>query len=281
LVLPPADTALLAELAQSASLIERDPAASAYTEAIKKSAFVRELIEGSLPVEWAATRMVSDDPAKGLGLDTKEAFVPHKLAQIIGEPASEVDLVSPYFVPGPETVDAFVALTERGVKVRVLTNALEATDVAPVHAGYAKRRKALLKGGITLYELRRLSPDRPKHEGSGPFASSGSSLHAKTFSVDRTRAFVGSFNFDPRSAKLNTEMGFVIDSPVLAEGIATAFDSRIPANAYQVHLSDTGKLYWTEHRDGKLVRHDTEPGTSFWKRAGVWFMSLLPIDWLL
>ena len=116
---------------------------------------------------------------------------------------------------------------------------------------------------------------------SGSSGSSASGLHAKTFSVDRSRVFIGSFNFDPRSAKLNTEMGFVIDSPALAQRIAAAFDSTIPANAYEVRLSDTGELYWIERREGKWVRHDTEPGTSFWQRAGVWFLSLLPIEWLL
>jgi putative cardiolipin synthase len=50
---------------------------------------------------------------------------------------------------------------------------------------------------------------------------------------------------------------------------------------YEVHLSQTGELYWIERRGEQLVRHDTEPGTSFWPRAGVWFLSLLPIEWLL
>jgi putative cardiolipin synthase len=112
----------------------------------------------------------------------------------------------------------------------------------------------------------------------GSAGSSASSLHAKTLSVDGSHVFIGSFNFDLRSAKLNTEMGFVIDSPALAQKISAVFDSRIPANAYQVRLSDTGQLYWTECRAGKLMWHDTDPGTSLWQRAGIWFMSALPIE---
>ena len=99
--------------------------------------------------------------------------------------------------------------------------------------------------------------------------------------MERGRFFVGSFNFDPRSRKLNTELGFVIDSPPLAQEIEAAFNSTIPANAYEVRLSDTGQLYWIGRRDGEVVRHDTEPGTSAWLRAAVWFLSLLPIEWLL
>lgn len=99
--------------------------------------------------------------------------------------------------------------------------------------------------------------------------------------MDRSRFFVGSFNFDPRSRKLNTELGFVIDSPPLAQKIEAAFDSTIPANAYEVRLSDSGKLYWIERRDGESVRHETEPDTSVRRRAAVWFLSLLLIEWLL
>ena len=129
--------------------------------------------------------------------------------------------------------------------------------------------------------LFRSSPEKDDSKRAGPLGSSGSSLHAKTFSADRSRFFVGSFNFDPRSRKLNTELGFVIDSPALAQRIEAAFHESIPANSYEVRLSNTGKLYWIGHRGDEVVRHDREPGTSWWLRAAVWFLSLLPIEWLL
>jgi cardiolipin synthase C len=281
-LLPPAGAAQLAEIASAASRVERDPAAVAYMAALRSSPFVRELVEGTLPFEWAATRMVSDDPAKALGRAGREAQLPYKLKSIFGTPEARLDLVSPYFIPTAAGLETFVAWAEQGVKIRVLTNSLEATDAAIVHAAYAKRRKALLEAGIGLYELR-LEPGMPRGRSAGSSGGSGSSLHAKTFSVDASRVFIGSFNFDPRSAELNTEMGFVIDSPELARQIAAAFDDRVPLNAYEVRLSDSGSLVWIERRDGerrggKLLRHGTEPGTSAWQRAGVWLMSLLPIE---
>jgi putative cardiolipin synthase len=205
------------------------------------------------------------------------------LHQYLGEPTNHLELVSPYFVPTAAGVDWLVAMAVRGAQIRVLTNSLDATDVTAVHAGYAKRRKALLKAGIKLFESRRQSTDEGvQAESSGGFSgSSDSSLHAKTFSVDGSRLFIGSFNFDPRSAKLNTEMGFIIDSPALAQRIATEFDSSIPANAYEVRLSDTGNLYWLERRGEAVLRHDTEPNSTFWKRVGVGVLSKLPIEWLL
>src|SRR5690606_37139333 len=111
-------------------------------------------------------------------------------------------------------------------------------------AGYAKRRKALLDAGVALYERNRLPTDRGRNPAAGPFGSSASSLHAKTFAFDGARVFIGSFNFDPRSARLNTELGFVIESPVLAKAIEDAFDDRIPDVAYEVRLSDDDEIHW-------------------------------------
>jgi putative cardiolipin synthase len=118
--------------------------------------------------------------------------------------------------------------------------------------------------------------------GSGSTGEShGASLHAKTFAVDREQLFVGSFNFDPRSAALNTEMGLVIRSSVLAGRVVQSFVDRIPAAAYEVQLTPKGELQWIERRaQGEVVYH-TDPGTSGWRRFSVAVMSLFPVDWLL
>lgn len=275
------ESARIADVAAAAVRVAHDPAALAYTTAIRDSPFIRAVVERRLDFEWAVTHMISDDPAKGLGRAPSKELFHHQLRKIIGDPVSDLELVASYLVPGETGTDSFVSLAGRGVKIRILTNSLEASDVPAVYSGFAKRRKPLLKAGISLYEMRRLSPDAGERKLAGPFGSSGSSLHAKTFSMDRSRFFVGSFNFDPRSRKLNTELGFVIDSPVLAQRIEAAFHDSIPTNSYQVHLSNSGQLYWTEHRDGRVLRYDREPGTSWRLRAGVWFLSLLPIEWLL
>ena len=93
--------------------------------------------------------------------------------------------------------------------------------------------------------------------------------------------FVGSFNFDPRSANLNTELGFVIDSPTLSQTVHHAFESAIPANAYEVRLDDNDRLYWVERVGDREIRYDQEPNTGFIQRSGVFLLSMLPIEWLL
>ncbi|MFA5630885.1 MAG: phospholipase D family protein [Porticoccaceae bacterium] len=280
-ILPPGDPALLEHLTATVSDLEGTSAASAYVAAVRNSKFIERLLEADLDLEWADVSMISDDPAKGLGGAAPEGLLIHQMNEILGVPEKTMDLVSPYFVPTAAGVEAFSAMVERGVEVKVLTNSLDATDVAAVHAGYAKRRKDLLEGGILLYEMRRLSPELERNKSAGPFGSSGSSLHAKTFAVDDERVFIGSFNFDPRSANLNTELGFVIDSPTLATRIDSIFRAEVLTNSYQVALDEDGNLYWLEKDNGDIIRHTKEPRASFWRRSMTFLVSLLPIEWLL
>ena len=154
-VLPRATATSIAGVAADAARAEHHPDAAAYRDALARSSFVRDLLAHRLPFDWAGTRMLSDDPAKGLGRAPEDALLWHRLKEILRAPMRELRLVSPYFVPGSAGVEALAVIARQGVKVAVLTNALEATDVAVVHAGYAKRRKSLLAAGITLFELKR------------------------------------------------------------------------------------------------------------------------------
>jgi putative cardiolipin synthase len=259
-----------------------DPASVAYLDALRRSPVTRQLLEGNLQLEWANARLVDDDPAKTL--DTaprRETLLLADLLPVIGVPKRSFDLVSPYFVPGAEGAEALAALARGGVQVRVLTNSLAATDVLPVHAGYAKRRERLLRAGVRLFELRPTLERAESGEKSGFGGSSSASLHAKTFAVDGARIFVGSFNFDPRSALLNTEMGVVIDSPTLAGRLATAFETEAPRIAYELRLAPDGGLRWIERTASGEIVHTTEPGTSAFSRGAVGVLSILPIEWLL
>lgn len=266
-----------ARLAQAAAA----PATQKYLRAVAQTPFLQQLLQGVLPLEWSPVRMVSDDPAKGLARAPRAGLLLTQLAPIIGEPQRSLDLVSPYFVPTQAGVTAFAQLRQRGIEVRVLTNSLQATDVAVVHAGYARWRRALLAEGVELYEMRPGPGDPAAEHGSGPFGSSGASLHAKTFAIDAQRVFVGSFNFDPRSAQLNTELGFVIDSPRLAGQVSQAFDQQIPLRSWRVRLDAHGQPEWHAGSGNPPPVYRTEPGSRWFERAWLRLLTLLPIEWLL
>lgn len=279
-ILPPAGPGAIAALESHAAQARSEPVGQAYLKTLARLRLPEQLRDHRAPFEWAVTHMVSDDPAKGLGQAPPNELMAAKLERILGTPKHEMQLVSPYFVPTAAGARYFEDLARRGVKVTILTNSLEATDVAVVHAGYAKWRKPLLRAGVRLFEMKReFSTPQPRYRNLT--GRSASSLHAKTISVDRSRIFIGSFNFDPRSATLNTEMGFVIDSADMARAIPEALGGSVLVRAYRVRLSPQGKLQWVEHKGKKIVVYDTEPGTSFWLRLGVDTLSALPIDWML
>jgi putative cardiolipin synthase len=260
-----------------------DPESVAYLEAVRTTPVVRDILDRKLDFEWATARLVYDDPAKTLDRSERaDHLLFPALVQAMGRPARTLDLVSPYFVPGEAGTESLAALARSGVRIRVLTNSLAGSDVAVVHAGYAKRRHDLLRAGIRLFELKPTATQELPADRTGVGSSSSSGLHAKTFAVDGSRIFVGSFNFDLRSALLNTEMGLVIDSPVLAGALSEGFESGVLRAAYEVVLAPDGRgLQWIERSSAGERRYDTEPETSWLRRAAVGVLSVLPIDWLL
>ncbi len=246
---------------------------------------MRRFMSGEMPLEWTRVQVVADDPAKGQGQAREDQLMINRVTDMIGGIEKTLDLVSAYFVPGPSGTEFFAGLAGDGRRVRILTNALDTTDVFLVHAGYAAYRRELLVGGVKLYELKlrgggsvQRSPTRPPL----PLGLSGASLHAKTFAIDGRWVYIGSFNFDPRSTLLNTEMGFLIDSPNMAVRMSERFDERMKYDAYQPRLTPENKMIWLEEmRDGETVVYQEEPGAGWFLQIAFAVIGILPVEWLL
>lgn len=249
-----------------------------YVVALQNALFTKQFVNQELPFEWVPVRLVSDNPAKGMGEAVDSDLLLYRLVPLLGESVEQLDLVSPYFVPTKNGAKYFAELARQGAKIRILTNALEATDVAVVHSGYMKHRKKLLKSGIELYEMKETVDiyDGEEREKQKIFGSSSSSLHAKTFAINKHQVFVGSFNFDPRSARLNTELGFVIDSPTMAASLDEIFSDKLKYAAYKVELTEKGKLRW--HNEQPPIVFTSEPNISWFKRTLIRSLSYLPLD---
>jgi phosphatidylserine/phosphatidylglycerophosphate/cardiolipin synthase-like enzyme len=189
-------------------------------------------------------RYVSDAPGKnaersslsGGGLSTSA------LIALVRAAKRDVTIQTPYLVTTALGQGLFAETVARGVRVRILTNSLAATDNVPAFAGYRKGRAALLAGGVELYEYRpdatikqRLlsSPRRVRRH-----ASFG--LHAKSMVIDGETLVVGTFNLDPRSANLNTEGIAVLRSPELARGVQDLIEREMaPENAWRATPADS------------------------------------------
>ncbi|WP_395543607.1 phospholipase D family protein [Neotabrizicola sp. sgz301269] len=240
-------------------------------------------LQNAISLEWTKVHLVADDPVKGQGVARRDQLMITRLVDILGEVKSRLDLVSAYFIPGAEGTDYFTTLARSGKTVNVLTNAMNTTDVLLVHAGYTKYRRALLEAGVTLYELKLRGGLSPESEIQlNPLGLSGASLHAKTFAVDDERVFIGSFNFDPRSAILNCEMGVLIDSPAMARQVRGLFDGQVGRFSYRPEISADGRMVWREtEADGRERIWQQEPGTGWFKQAALTVVGLLPVEWML
>lgn len=298
-ILPPVGPRQLEKLARRSSVVEADVSARAYVDRLGSLPLVRQLLDGTLPLEWATVELRSDDPLKVLdGVADTDLLAP-KLEQAIGGVERELGLIAGYFVPGPQGTANLVRLAREGKRVSILTNGYAANDVGLVNAGYAPWRRALLAAGITLFETRASDAATPSRRerrrgarlgigsslrgsatgSTAALRSGASTLHAKTFTADRERLFVGSFNLDPRSARLNTEVGLLIHSKALASQVSDAFETIIPDHADRVKLDAQEHLTWT--RRGSAKPSTSEPGMTWGDHALIALASRLPIAWLL
>lgn len=229
---------------------------------------------------WASAKAWYDEPEK---LETGDEDVADHLIRLGREKDHEVMIEAAYVIPGAAGVERVRRNQERGIRQRLLTNSLATNDVAAAHAGYAKYRADLVRNGLELYELQP-GAQSIKRNWSALAGRSRASLHTKVFVVDREIVGIGSFNLDPRSIALNTEIVVLVESRELAAQVLAYMEDGIRSeNAYRVLLEtdpDTGveRLAWVTEVDGREVRHYSDPETGRWRRFTSWFMGLLPIE---
>jgi putative cardiolipin synthase len=221
---------------------------------------------------------LQDEPVTDTEED-RERFLEHAPPLIEGEGGEEILVVSPYLLPGDEYYASFKKYVDRGVKVRVLTGSMGANNQPAAHAHYRGHRRRLIRTGVELYELRHdPSPELREYTDSYPARNGWVGLHMKGFTGDRKRCFIGTLNLDPRSFRINTECGLMIDSPGLAGEMAEHIDFMMGAeNSWEV-LSEReggkGALRW----ESKGEEVSIQPARTLSQRVGDFFYGLLPIE---
>ena len=231
------------------------------------------MIEELNKLEWVTKAEVIADPPEKANAEKSDHWIAKRIFELIGKAQNELLLVSPYFIPGPDGLSVLRDVKRRGVRTEILTNSLAATDVMMVHSAYAKYRMALIESGIALFEQK--SSFRGKTKIS-LFGSKTASLHTKACVVDRKTFFVGSFNLDPRSKSINTEMGIVIESELLANHLAELLRTQMQGS-FRLDNRD-GKLIWVDNHGTTPSIHVSEPGSPRSRRIAAWLVGLLPIE---
>jgi len=246
-----------------------------YGEAVK--ADIERYIDGKGVIfTWAPYTLAYDSPDKAdkkLAKDAKK--ITTKLAEVIAEADKELIIISPYFVPRKSGVAYFQSLIDRGLDVTVLTNSLAANNHGIVHSGYMGYRKPLLKMGVRIFEtMVTATPTGVERGGSGAELAT---LHTKAFMVDRKKLFVGSFNWDPRSVNINTELGVIIESEYMGERVGEIIDEALPSRTYEVVLNENGNLRWIDNSGDEPVILTKEPDASWWRRTKAQMGRILPM----
>jgi len=244
-----------------------------YTQAIKSN-LLQDLIADRLPLIPADARLLSDSPDKLINEISEEQMrLANDLREVLLSAKEEVIVISPYYVPRNDGIQLLHNLTERGIRVVIVTNSLASTNHVPVHSGYAKYRKDVIRAGAELYEVR---ANAGRELGGSDDHPDLITLHTKVFLFDRRYMFVGSLNLDPRSVEINAEMGILIDSPEFAGGMAEAVTEKLATVTYSVVENSRGKLEWHAIINGEDHIETKEPLTSWWLRFKAWFMKIVP-----
>jgi putative cardiolipin synthase len=213
-----------------------------------------------------------DDPNK-VHSDSRQLV--ELLTDVLNKTSKTLTIVSPYFVPTEDGVNALIRASQRGIDITIVTNSLASTDVFAVHGWYAKYRKSLINAGIQLWEVKAVRDNTSFGVAAG---SSKASLHAKLLIIDADIFATGSMNMDPRSGHLNTELMVFLTSPEFVSFIKPVMRERLTESAYKVEVSND-KLIWRDLKSNTITEH--EPDASLFRRFGAWVAGLLPIEQLL
>jgi len=118
-----------------------------------------------------------------------------------------ITIQNPYFLPDPDARKALLDAVKRGVEVRVMIPATDASDMPVVQHASHHHYGTLLKGGVKLYDYH------------------PTLLHQKVITIDECWSAVGSTNFDDRSFELNDEISLVIYDEGIARELEQTFDN--------------------------------------------------------
>lgn len=245
----------------------------------------RQLYNKKIQFRWKPMVFLVDDVKKLVNQDEKNSRLVSQLRQRIGTPTQQFTIISSYFVPTDLGVLQLTKLIDNGVKINILTNSYESTDVPIVHSGYNVARIPMLQAGVKLYELKSSADTDFRRKKRSLYRNKVStSLHTKAFAVDDKYTFIGSYNLDPRSANINTELGVLIEDKELAKSIHATFDPSILNISYRVNLTPNQQLIWQTHDDKtnkKLITLTKEPNLSFVNGLWLKVFSAFPFKGLL
>ena len=232
-----------------------------------------DLVKGA---DTGATVLFVDEPPEDNPRNRDEApvQVANALGELFDSAEQEIVIVSAYLIPTPHLEGAVERALDRGVRVRILTNSIRSNNHLTAHSAYRNHINRLLESGAELHEVRVDAQQRSRYM-LPPVEQKILALHAKALIIDDDQVFVGSANLDPRSLRINTEMGLLVKSARFNRSVRDAVEIDFSsANAWQLELQQDGSVLWVS--DSQSL--NSQPAASFMQRIEDWFFSHLPLE---
>lgn len=271
---------MLAEHSASYQFIDRDVLARTEDDLPH-----RELDEEALMRRWSRavgvalsgdTRLLVDNPPGKNPDDRAKApvQVAKELIRVFDSAVDEVIVISAYLIPSPQLEAVVRKAVERGVLVRILTNSIRSNNHITAHSAYRNHIDELLGDGANLHEVRVDARDRSRYM-LAPTDNKALALHAKVLVIDQDRVFIGSANLDPRSMRINTEVGLLVHSKALNTRVRESVEpDLLQANAWSLQLDASGDVVWVAE-DQVLSE---QPAASYMQRIEDWFFAHMRIE---
>ncbi len=221
-------------------------------------------------------RLLLDRPPSQSPVNPEDAPVQlaREIISLLDAADTEIVILSAYLIPSSDFEDALERARQRGVEIRLLTNSIRSNNHLTAHSAYRNHVRELIDIGATLHEVRVDARDRAVYMQT-PVLEKNLALHAKVMIIDGQQVFIGSANFDPRSLYINTEMGFIVDSPELSRVVLDAVQRDFHLeNSWGLRLRDDGAVQWVS--DSEVL--DTQPHATFMQNIEDWFFSKIPLE---
>jgi len=220
-----------------------------------------------------SAHFLQDDPVQ---IDGQSYRLVDMISYISGPVKEELLLTSPYLIPVETSLEGLQRHTDKGVRVKLITNSLASTNHTLVSSHYKKYRRPILTTGTQLFEFHNQPSGTIRNWAEvEPVKAPFISLHAKVIVADRQRSFIGSLNFDPRAIVINSENGLLINSADLARELAGFIEQLMePENSWRLTIGKGNRIYWQSAE--RTI--DVQPARGVLQSFVDLFGSLLPIE---
>lgn len=203
----------------------------------------------------AKVRFIVDLPGKSSGWFARDSLITRELRALAAGAERDIVMQTPYLILSKPARRLVKELQRKNpdMRIRISSNSFASTDnLLAYSANYRLRGVYVRDLGLEIHEfkpqpesLRELFPDydamadlavaeQPRNPAK-PFLC----IHAKSLVVDDHVSFVGSYNLDPRSENLNTEVGLIIEDEVFARELRAAIEADMqPENSWVIGKRD-------------------------------------------